>query len=148
MSATCAFAMTGVAFSAVGDALTGYIFDRFVAIGLIATMTAAALEHRVAESALGAGAGFGIMLLIRIASGGRGLGLGDVKLAALLGAGLGPTDALVAIGSAFVVGAGVAVGFLVAGRLGYGSPIRFGPYLLAGSLFDLAYHRLSAGVFP
>jgi len=140
--------MTGVAFSAVGDALTGYIFDRFIAAGLIAAMTAAMLEHRVAETALGAGAGFGIMLLIRFASGGRGLGFGDVKLAALLGAGLGPTEALVAIGSAFVVGAGFAVGFLAAGRLRYGSQVRFGPYLLAGSLCALAYHRLSAGVFP
>ena len=148
MSVTCALAITGVAFSAVGDALTGYIFDRFVAIGLIAAVTAATLEHRVAETALGAGAGFGLMLVIRIASGGRGLGFGDVKLAALLGAGLGPADAFVAIGSSFVLGAAFAVGFLAAGRLRYGSPVRFGPYLLAGSLCDLAYHRLRAGVFP
>lgn len=148
MSATCLLAMIGLTVSAVGDALTGYVFDCFVATGLVATMTAAVLEHRVAETSLGAGAGFGVMLVIRFASGGRGLGLGDVKLASLLGAALGPTEALAAIGAAFVVGAAFAVGFLAAGRLRFGSRVRFGPYLLAGSLCDLAYHRLSAGVFP
>ena len=148
MSATCSVAVATISLAAVADAFTGYIFDGLVGVGLTATMTAATLEHRAAASVLGAAVAFGMMLLIRIASGGRGLGLGDVKLASLIGAGLGPAEGLMAIGTAFVVGAACALVFVAAGRLRRGSPVRFGPYLLAGSLCDLAYHRLSAGVFP
>jgi leader peptidase (prepilin peptidase)/N-methyltransferase len=141
-------AMVTIGLAALGDALTGYIFDALVAVGFSAAMTAATLEHRAAESVLGSVVAFGMMLLVRFASGGRGLGLGDVKLASLIGAGLGPTEGLMAIGTAFVVGAACALGFLATGRLRRGSAVRFGPYLLAGSLCDLAYHRLNAGVFP
>jgi prepilin signal peptidase PulO-like enzyme (type II secretory pathway) len=148
MSLTCTCAIAAIAAAAVSDAVTGYIYDVVVAIGLTATVSAASLEHHVVSAIVGAVVGFGVMLLIRCASRGRGLGLGDVKLASLIGAGLGPIEGLMAIGSAFVVGAACALAFLAAGRLRYGSPVRFGPYLLAGSLCDLAYHRLSAGVFP
>ncbi|MGH7684390.1 MAG: prepilin peptidase [Vulcanimicrobiaceae bacterium] len=148
MSVTCALAISAVGIAAVSDALTGYIFDGLLAAGLTATMSAALFEHRVAESAFGAIAAFIVMLAIRCASGGRGLGFGDVKVALLIGAGLGPMEGVVAIGSAFVAGTAFALPLLAAGRLRYGSPVRFGPYLLAGSLCDLAYHRLSAGVFP
>jgi prepilin signal peptidase PulO-like enzyme (type II secretory pathway) len=147
VSAGCVVAMVAVAAAAIGDALTGYIFDRVVALGLIATIAASVPEHRIAESTLGAGVGFGVMLAIRLASSGEGLGLGDVKLASLIGAGLGPAQGLVAIGAAFIIGAAAALGFLAAGRLRRRSQVRFGPYLLAGSLCDLAYHRLGAGVF-
>ncbi|MGH7661661.1 MAG: hypothetical protein ACRENA_12210, partial [Vulcanimicrobiaceae bacterium] len=126
----------------------GYIFDGLIAVGLTATIIAAVFEHGVAESVFGAIVAFIVMLAIRYASGGRGLGLGDVKLALLIGAGLGPMEGVVARGSAFVAGTAFALALLAAGRLRYGSPVRFGPYLLAGSLCDLAYHRLSAGVFP
>lgn len=62
------------------------------------------------------------------------LGLGDAKLAAMIGAWLGPLGLPVAL--ALAVSAGAVTGLLgrLSGRLGPLQPLPFGPFLLAGCL--------------
>lgn len=66
-----------------------------------------------------------------------GMGWGDIKLAACIGAFLGPGKALVAFFAAFVTGAAVGILLIAAGRHGRRRPIPFGPFLAAGSAFAL-----------
>lgn len=134
--------------AAIVDARTGYIFDPVIVAGLFGVLAASTVEHRLTEAAFGALAAMSAMFLIRALSGNRGVGLGDVKLAAVVGSGLGPLHGVAALGWGFVVGGGAAVALLAAGRLRWSARVPFGPYLLAGSLSDLAYHRLTTGVFP
>lgn len=72
---------------------------------------------------------------------GRGMGLGDVKLAPVLGATLGWVSfgsSLVGLFAAFVLGAGVGVALMVAGRASRRSHLPFGPFLLVGAAIGLA----------
>jgi leader peptidase (prepilin peptidase)/N-methyltransferase len=62
------------------------------------------------------------------------LGLGDAKLAALIGAWLGPAGLAVSICLAVLAGAVVGVAGRLSGRLGPHQPIPFGPFLAAGAL--------------
>jgi leader peptidase (prepilin peptidase)/N-methyltransferase len=62
------------------------------------------------------------------------LGLGDAKLAALMGAWLGPTGLGVAVVLAVFSGALVGGIGRVSGRLGRHQPFPFGPFLIAGTL--------------
>jgi len=62
-----------------------------------------------------------------------GMGWGDVKLAACIGAFLGPASTLVALFIAFVTGALVGIGAIAAGR-SRRVPIPFGPFMAFGSI--------------
>ena len=62
------------------------------------------------------------------------LGLGDAKLAALLGAWLGPTGLGVAVVLAVFAGAIIGVYGRLSGKLGHHQPLPFGPFLAAGGL--------------
>ena len=62
------------------------------------------------------------------------LGLGDAKLAALLGAWLGPTGLGLAVVLAVFAGALVGLIGLASGRLKRGQPFPFGPFLAGGGL--------------
>ncbi len=62
------------------------------------------------------------------------LGLGDAKLAALLGAWLGPTGLGVAVVLAVFAGAIIGVLGRLSGRLGRHQPLPFGPFLAGGGL--------------
>lgn len=64
------------------------------------------------------------------------MGFGDVKLAAVLGALLGPQNLLVGLLLAFVVG---AVGGTAVRALGGGRVVPFGPYLVLGALGALLF---------
>ena len=139
-------ATAAICVAAIVDARCGYIFDPLAGAGLMATVAAAYACGSLTETALGAAAAAGALLAIHLATAGRGLGLGDVKLGALLGAGLGTYWGVAAIGAAFVIGAVVALGALCSGRSRAGDAIRFGPYLAAGTLLVLAYHRVNTGV--
>ena len=142
----CGLTIGAVSVAAIVDARSGYIFDSLVAAGMLATLAADALEGSL-RGLSGGALTFLLLLSLWIFTGGRGLGFGDVKLAAVIGAGFGPIDGPAAIGVAFVLGAGVSLTMVAAGRLDRKDPVQFGPYLLAGSLCDLAYQRLTTGVF-
>lgn len=135
-----------ICIAAIIDARCGYIFDAVSGIGLVATVSAAGAGGTFREATLGAAATAGSLLAIYLVTAGRGLGLGDVKLGALAGAGLGALGGIAAIGAAFVVGAAAALGGLSTGKARVGDAIRFGPYLAAGTLLVLAYHRVNTGV--
>jgi leader peptidase (prepilin peptidase)/N-methyltransferase len=62
------------------------------------------------------------------------LGLGDAKLAALMGAWLGPLGLAVAVGLAVIGGAVVGGVGRLSGRLGRHQPFPFGPFLILGTL--------------
>jgi prepilin signal peptidase PulO-like enzyme (type II secretory pathway) len=144
LSACIGLAVIGI--SAVVDAQSGYIFDPLVVAGLIGVASFAMTEGTGVASLYGLMVSGGSVLCIWVASLGRGLGLGDVKLAAVVGAAFGPLGGITAIGLAFVVGSAVAISGIIAGKAHFGMSVRFGPYLLAGSVCLLAYHRLSDGV--
>lgn len=102
---------------------------------------------------LGLGAWLLLIGGLWLATSGRGMGLGDVKLAPILGATLGwvgVAEALVGLLAAFVVGAVVGVGVLLARRRSPvpsgprpgesaepATQIAFGPFLLAGAALGL-----------
>lgn len=135
-----------VAIAAIVDARCGYIFDPVVVSGLLVVLAAAAVDGAIGSAVAGAAASAGALLAIWAATFGRGLGLGDVKLGAVIGAAFGVVAGIVTLGLSFTIGALAATGLLVRGKAQLGSAIPFGPYLLAGSLCLLAYHRLSNGV--
>ena len=82
------------------------------ALGLAAT---SARISTVIEAGVGALVGGGVVLLVAIVSRG-GMGGGDIKLMAMLGAALGWKGALTALALSQIVGATIALGFLVARR--------------------------------
>lgn len=119
-----------------------------IAAGLVLFAVAAVLGPGlgswVRAIASGAAAFLAFLLLAIIAP--RGMGMGDVKLAALLGMGLGyPAEdgleaaARVFVGFflAFVMGAAVGVVLLVARRAGAKTQVPFGPFLAAGAVLGV-----------
>ncbi len=65
-----------------------------------------------------------------------GMGWGDIKMAAMVGAFLGPERTVVALFASFLVGAVVGVGTLLGGR-DRRVPIPFGPFLALGAVVSL-----------
>lgn len=135
-----------VAIAAVVDAESGYIFDPLIVAGIAGIALCAFTEGSGVATIYGLMLAGGSVLCIWVASRGRGLGLGDVKLAAVVGAAFGPLGGITAIGLAFIAGSAVAISRIIAGKAHFGMSVRFGPYLLAGSVCLLAYHRVSDGV--
>jgi leader peptidase (prepilin peptidase) / N-methyltransferase len=70
---------------------------------------------------------------------GRGMGLGDVKLAAPMAFLLGWPNIIVGILVAFVSGAVVGIGLLLAGKKKFGQVIPFGPFLVWGTVITLIW---------
>lgn len=68
-----------------------------------------------------------------------GMGWGDVKLAACIGAFLGPAHTVMAFFAAFITGAVTGVGLMVFRKRGKRVPIPFGPFMAAGAVFALFY---------
>jgi leader peptidase (prepilin peptidase) / N-methyltransferase len=91
------------------------------------------LSHLIA-AAIGLLALEGISALGERLFGRPALGLGDAKLAALIGAWLGPTGLGLALALAVLAGAVLGSLGRLSGRLGRHQPIPFGPFLAAGTL--------------
>ena len=141
-----AAALAAIATAAFVDAQSGFIFDPLVIAGAAVVFVCAQLEGTGLDSLCGAAITTGSVFCIWALSLGRGIGFGDVKLAVVIGAGFGPIGGVTAICLSFIVGATVGIARIIAGKARFGVSIRFGPYLLAGSVCFLAYHRLSDGV--
>jgi leader peptidase (prepilin peptidase)/N-methyltransferase len=124
----------------------------------------------IAESAAAAAGGFLLFLLIRQASilvlrlkpgyvrvpegmeddpegFDGGMGWGDVKLAACIGAFLGPRAAAVGFFLAFLAGASAGLAMMAAGRHRRGVPIPFGPFMAAGAAAALFAGESIAGAY-
>lgn len=85
-------------------------------------------------AALGAAIFFLIIVLI---SQGKWMGLGDVKLAFLMGLFLSFPNVLVALFLAFLIGAIIGVGLILAKRKTLKSEVPFGPFLVIGTFIAL-----------
>ncbi len=85
-------------------------------------------------SALGAAAFF---LTIFLVSRGHWMGFGDVKLAFLLGLFLSFPNILVALFSAFLIGAIIGIGLIIARKKNLKSEVPFGPFLITGTIIAL-----------
>ena len=82
----------------------------------------------------------GFFWLLHMITKGKGMGWGDVKL--VLGMGLVLAQAtIVALMSAFIIGAVMGVGLLLAGKRTLKQPIPFGPFLVVGMVVGLLYGR-------
>lgn len=91
------------------------------------------LEHLIAAAAglLGFEA---TSLLAQRLLGRPALGLGDAKLAALIGAWLGPTGLALAVAVAVICGGAIGAAGLLSGRLKRQQTVPFGPFLAIGTL--------------
>lgn len=129
-----------VALAAIHDARTGFIPDR-VSLGGFALLCGIALANgTLLITLIGAAVAGGSLAFLHIITRGRGLGLGDVKLALAIGAALGPTLGLVALGLAFIFGASIAIILLLLRRVERGHEMYFAPYLAAGTMVATLVH--------
>ena len=76
-------------------------------------------------------------LAIVLISRGKWMGMGDVKLAFLMGLFLGWPNILVALFLAFLIGAIIGIGLIVAGKKTLKSEVPFGPFLVTGTFLAL-----------
>ena len=118
-------------FSAVVDAKYLILPDEVTAMLIIIAVLGVVFDEKnivpYLGSALGAAGFLGVIYLLR---GGRGMGLGDVKLAVFMGLFLGWPQILLAVYTAFVAGAIVGLGLMMAGKAGRKTQIPFGPFLI------------------
>jgi len=129
-----AVAISGCVAAGIVDWRTGYIPDR-ISVGATAVALCCAIGHGAMLAALAGGLTVGsVLALLRYITRGEGLGLGDVKLGVAIGVGFGAAAGILAIGSAFVLGAGYAAWLLATDRAARGDAVRFGPFLAAGTL--------------
>ncbi len=129
-SITESIALACTAVCCVTDAQRGYVFDRVTYPGLLAVLiAAAALGNGILAlaGALTCGAALGSLFA---ATRGGGMGLGDVKLAAVIGAGFGPWLGLAALGLSFVCGGAYGAALLFAGRAQRQARLPLVPFLM------------------
>lgn len=88
------------------------------------------------SAVIGAAVGYAVLWIVRFASKGA-MGGGDVKMFAMIGAFLGPADALRALFWASLIGTLVGVGLMIARRHQRGQPLPFGPFLALGAIVAL-----------
>ncbi|KKR32595.1 MAG: Prepilin peptidase [Candidatus Falkowbacteria bacterium GW2011_GWF2_39_8] len=83
--------------------------------------------------------GGGFFLLQFIISNGRWIGGGDIRLGLLMGVALGWPNILVALFLAYICGAVIGIGLILAGRKKWGSEIPFGIFLSVSTLVTLFF---------
>ncbi|MBI4032335.1 hypothetical protein HY374_01375 [Candidatus Berkelbacteria bacterium] len=84
--------------------------------------------------------GVGALGFLVLITRGKGMGLGDVKLGALIGVSLGGVLALLALWAAFLLGAVVGTGLVLAKRARWrGTELSFGPFLALGWLVAVCW---------
>lgn len=132
-NASVAVALGSAAVCAVSDIRCGYIFDRVTVPTITLLVAIAYAGNFEMQAVIGAVCAGGTIWVLNASSGGRGIGLGDAKLAALLGAALGPVGSMVTLGLAFVGGAVIAIAGLLSGRFQRGDRMRFAPYMALGA---------------
>lgn len=109
---------------------------------LLAALVGGGMEPllRALLAGLAAGAFYLLLALASLARGSLALGLGDVKLAVVLGAGLGWfgwAEAVLGIYSGFIVGGVIALVLLVSRRVGLKGHFAYGPSMMLGALAGL-----------
>jgi leader peptidase (prepilin peptidase)/N-methyltransferase len=139
LAVALAFLTALIAVTAI-DLAHQIIPDAITLPGIVAGLVVNLATGRVAwlDSGLGIAVGGGLFLVIIVVSGG-GMGGGDMKLGAMFGAFLGWKVTLVALFVAVVLGGGVALVLMLAGRMRRKDPIPFGPFLAVGGAVGLLW---------
>ena len=112
-------------------------------VGLpLAALAGGGLEPlvRALLAGLAAGGFYLLIALLSLARGSLALGLGDVKLAAVLGTGLGWfgwAEMMLGIYAGFIVGGLFAVGLLLSRRVSWKGDFAYGPAMMVGALVGL-----------
>lgn len=129
----------------------GALIGRQLAVVNLATFTApgwpltwrvlSQVDLPVAGCLVVGGLFFLVAWVSHAALGRTGLGGGDIKLAGLIGAALGPSGGLVAAFVGIMLGGVVAVVLLVTGRRRFGEYLPFGPFLAAGGTVAAVWGR-------
>lgn len=114
------------------DLHVGLVFDCVTIPALVILLVLAAFQGEIFDAVFGAAVAGGALLILHVLTRGNGMGLGDVKLAAVIGAGLGAQDAAIALGAAFVIGALVGICLLITHRARRESELCFAPFLALG----------------
>jgi len=127
-------ALTCAAISSITDLRSGLVYDRVTGWSAAAIALCSLRTGTSGGACLGALLCGGALYALHLGTRGRGLGLGDVKLAGVIGAGLGGAQAIEAIAAAFVAAALWTAPQLAVGRLHRGDQIRFAPFLAIGAL--------------
>jgi leader peptidase (prepilin peptidase)/N-methyltransferase len=140
------------------------ILDEVSIGGTVAGVLLALLPggHSVLTSLITAAAGAGFFLLLRLGASfylnrknirteapegfedeedefQGGMGWGDIKLAACIGAFLGPASTVIAFFTSFILGALTGLAMIVFGGKKKNSPIPFGPFMAAGAVLAIFF---------
>jgi leader peptidase (prepilin peptidase)/N-methyltransferase len=99
--------------------------------------TMSTLVSALFGAAVGALVPYLVSVGYRVIRGAEGMGLGDVKFLAMIGTFLGWKGVLLTIGLGSVLGAGVGLGLIAAGRGRRDTELPFGTFLAAGALLTL-----------
>jgi leader peptidase (prepilin peptidase)/N-methyltransferase len=134
--------LIGAIVCALVDARTGFIFDALSITIVGAAAGAVLVDGRLVDGALGVAVVGGALAALYLLTGRSGIGLGDVKLGSAVALGYGPESALVAIGSAFILGALYAGVLMGLGRAKRTDAIRFGPFIAGGAVVGLTASAL------
>ncbi|MCK4520855.1 prepilin peptidase [Candidatus Parcubacteria bacterium] len=78
-------------------------------------------------------------LTIVLVTRGKGMGIGDIKLAFLMGLLLGWPNIFVALFLAFLIGAIIGIGLILARKKTLKSEVPFGPFLVTGTFIAMFY---------
>jgi prepilin signal peptidase PulO-like enzyme (type II secretory pathway) len=97
------------------------------------------LEFGILRSILSAVLASGFFLTIVLLSKGKWMGVGDIKLAFLMGLFLGWPKIIVALFSAFLIGALIGLILIALGKKTLKSEIPFGPFLVSGTFLALFF---------
>ncbi len=130
--------LVGVTFT---DIETQTIHDYFPFTGIAAGILYGLYSGSLTGSLVATAAGAGVFIIIR--SLGKflykreAMGEGDVLLAAMIGAFLGPATLIVSIALSFLMGAVFSIILLASGAKKRGEEIPFGPYLAASAVIAL-----------
>ena len=109
--------------------------DQMLIILLVVAVLQIFLTHQsqIFSYLLTAVISFSVFLLLFIGTKGRGIGFGDVKFSFVIGMLLGFPQTLVAIYSAFIIGAVISLGLVVMKKKKMrGDTIAFGPFMVVG----------------
>lgn len=121
------------------------LYPAAVATGSMEVAAAAATaDWRRLATAAACAAGTWAALAVLYAARPGWIGFGDVRLAGLIGAGLGwrgPGVLLLGLVVANLAGAGIGVALVAAGRAGRRTPLPYGAFLAGGTLVALAVGR-------
>jgi len=130
-----------LAVHAFTDLREGYVYDIAVYPPLAVIAVLSLHAGRLGDAAEGAALCGGLLVFLVMATRGRGMGTGDPKIAAIIGAALGPSSGAIALAAAFVWGSAIAVVLIAARRLRWGARIAFAPFLALGAAtaMGLAY---------